>query len=587
MTLVSVEIPPGVFPDLPTYSAKGLWRDSDRIRFVGGRVENIGGWSALSTAKTIGVPRAMLAWTLLNGTRVLAVATHLKLYIQRGGRYYDITPVRLTGTLLADQIYVFAGQRTVSVAVVAHGARVGDYFRISGATAINGISYNGEWVVTEIPTADFVVFQHTQVAPITTNGGGASATYAFDIHAGRQHALPGLGYGMGAYGRGSYGTSRVGQIIRKLRMPTLSLWGEDLVACIDGLYHWDASTDVTTRAQAIAGAPADNIGAVISANDRHMLVMGAGGDPMTIKWPDQGTLTSWTAAVDSTAGDIRLYDGSRIVSAAVVQNTVLVWTDTALYGIDFVNQLETSHRTYRIGNIDPPLGWNSVVVEKSTAWWLGANQIYRYDGRISVVTTDMTETIFQTMDRQQAEKACGTTNNRWNEIIWYYPQRSTTVTPAENSRYAKINTITAAPDIGTMQRSACIDAGVFRDPLASAPDGTIFRHEIPNIDNQISITFKSKKYPSSLTEIVHGPYYIVPTTQKLDRRIRGRCISMHIRGTMRCDGDVEQWFIESGVFDISEGANIMQILQIIPDFFFREAVCIGTMRFDIIADGEQ
>lgn len=587
MPFSTVQIPPGVAPDLPEYSGKGLWRASDHIRFVGNRAENIGAYSPLSaTAKNlIGAPRAQLSWSLLSGTRVLAVATHLKLYIYRGGVFYDITPVRESGTAGSNPIAVTSGSTVVTFTAASHGAFPGDYFRISGASAVGGVDVNGEWVVASTPGADTLTFVVPAAATATATGGGTSVAYEFDIHAGRQHATAGTGFGVGPYGLGTYGTPRAGGVIRTMRVPTLSLWGEDLVVCIDDLYRWDATDGVQTRAVAISGAPEQNIGAVVSTNDRHLMVFGAGGDPMTVQWPDQETLTSWTPGVASTANTLRLWDGSRIVSAAVVQNTTLVWTDKALFGIDFINQADASHRTYRIASIDPPAGWNAVIVDGSTAWWLGGNQFYRYDGRVEPLPLPVSETVFNEIDFVQSEKICGGTNYRWNEVQWFYPVEG--AGPQENSRYVKINTKTLAPDLGQMARSTWGDAGVFPHPIAVSPVGIVYKHEQPAVFPTVSIEFKTRKYPSSTTYKQAGPYTVIPTTEILDRQFRGRAVSMKISGTMKCGNDIVPWFLESGIFDVSEGNEVMQVFGVIPDFAFRDAVSLGDLRFDIQPDGEQ
>lgn len=586
MPLSTVQIPPGVAPDLPEYAGKGFWRNSQLVRFVGDRAENMGAYSPLSASAgpLLGVPRAQLAWSLLSGAKVVAVATHLKLYIYKGGVYYDITPLRASGTAGASPLAVTAGSKVATLTVVSHGAFPGDYFRISGATAAGGANFNGEWVVASTPSADTVTFSLPAAAASTAVGGGGAVTYEFDIHAGRQHAAAGDGYGMGPYGRGTYGTPRVGGLVRSLRVPSLSTWGEDLIACVDSLYQWDASNGVTTRAVLISSAPTGNIGALVSS-DRHLVIMGAGGDPMKLQWPDQETLTSYTPDVASTAGDLRLWDGSRIVAAAVVQNTTLIWTDKALFGMDFVNQESESHRTYRIASIDPPVSWHSVVVVGSTAWWMGGNQFYRYDGRVEAIDQPISETVFGALDFAQAEKVCGGTNYRWNEIIWFYPVEG--VGPQENSRYAKINTKTMSPDIGELPRSTWTDAGVLNSPIAASPDGVVYRHEQPAVFPSVAIEFKTKKYPSSATYKMAGPYTVVPTTGAIDREFRGRAVSMKISGTMKCGNDTVPWFLESGVFDLDEGNEVMQVFGIIPDFAFRDAISIGALRFDIQPDGEQ
>jgi hypothetical protein len=216
---------------------------------------------------------------------------------------------------------------------------------------------------------------------------------------------------------------------------------------------------------------------------------------------------------------------------------------------------------------------------------MGANQVYRYDGRVDQVQLNVSETVFDSLDRTQAAKVCGGTNYRWNEIIWFYPVEG--IGPQENSQYLKINTKTGAPDIGPISRATWQDSGVFDSPIAASPDGILWRHEQPAVFPTVQIEFTSRKYPTSTTYRLHGPYQVVPTTEIIHRRLRGRCVSMKISGTMKCGESIVPWFIESGIFDIQEGNEVMQVSRIIPDFAFADAISIGAMRFDVQADGEQ
>lgn len=590
--LVPIKIPPGFVADLPDYASSGLWINGDKIRFRNGLPETIGAWGDLSPGnKLIGVPRALASWRLLNGTRVMAVGTNAKLYIYRGGAYYDITPIRASDTAGADPIATSFNSSTVVVTISAHGATKGDYVRFSGATTTNGLDVNGEWVISKVNSNDEFEFQHTDQATSTGSGGGASVAYEFDIHAGTADSTPALGYGAGPYGAGPYGGARSSSLSTlEIRTWSLDNYGEDLVASPSngGLYFWDASTDVSSRAVVVAGAPTSIRRMVFSPNDRHTIALGVDGDPLLIKWNDQGVLTNWTPGITSTANTRRLQEGSRIVTGVRARNEIMIFTDTALYGHRYVGQGEQSHVTYRIGFVEPPVGPNAVAVFDDEVWWLGAHQFYRFKGTIEEYPTTISETVAAEIDSGQGAKVFAGTLREQNEIYWFYPKAVDDGSKSENSRYAKLNIKTGAADLGNLARTAWIDSLVFTNPIAATSDGELQQHGLPGqVNPSVDIEFEMYNYSPFETPTKRGPFTITPTVRKLNRRLRGRHAKVKYSGTISCNGTDEPWFIESGVFDIGNGDQVMFVDTIIPDIKFGKSVTIGHLRVNPEPDGEQ
>jgi hypothetical protein len=89
---------PGVNREGTNYSNESGWYDCDNIRFRSGFPEKIGGWIRLTANTFQGVCRALWNWVTLGGSNLLGVGTHLKYYIEVGGVYNDITPIRKTTT---------------------------------------------------------------------------------------------------------------------------------------------------------------------------------------------------------------------------------------------------------------------------------------------------------------------------------------------------------------------------------------------------------------------------------------------------------------------------------------------------------
>ena len=180
------------------YTTEGGWYDCDKIRFRQGTPEKIGGWQRLSEQTYLGVCRSLGNWVTLAGANLLGVGTHLKFYLENGGLYYDITPIRATSTL-TDPFATTNGSTTVTVTDAAGGYRVGDYVTFSGASAVGGLDLNGEYVIQSLGVTDYTI---TAASPATSTatGGGAAVTAEYQIHPGLEIEAPVLGGGGGGGG---------------------------------------------------------------------------------------------------------------------------------------------------------------------------------------------------------------------------------------------------------------------------------------------------------------------------------------------------------------------------------------------------
>ena len=96
MPLTKIELRPGLNREGTDYSNSGGWFDGDKIRFRSGFPEKLGGWSRLSNNTFLGVARSLWNWIDLDGSNYVGIGTNLKYYIEKGGEYYDITPIRKT-----------------------------------------------------------------------------------------------------------------------------------------------------------------------------------------------------------------------------------------------------------------------------------------------------------------------------------------------------------------------------------------------------------------------------------------------------------------------------------------------------------
>ena len=141
MPLQKVLFKPGVNKENTRYTNEGGWYDCDKIRFRQGTPEKIGGWQQISNYTYEGTCRSLWSWASLGGIIYIGVGTYAKFYIEEGGAYYDITPIRAVQMALNGPFAATSGSTTVTVTDAAHGCATGDYVNFLGAVALSNQTF--------------------------------------------------------------------------------------------------------------------------------------------------------------------------------------------------------------------------------------------------------------------------------------------------------------------------------------------------------------------------------------------------------------------------------------------------------------
>ena len=258
MPLQKILFKPGVNRENTRYTTEGGWYECDKVRFRQGNPEVIGGWQRISGNTFQGLCRSLWNWVTLAGFNLLGVGTNLKFYIESGGNYNDITPIRATSTI-NNNPFALTASTTVTVTDTAHGCVTGDFVTFSGATDIGGVGppltnvtasvLNQQFQVTVIDANTYTItlsVTPNATAIAASPGGGASVVAAYQVNVGPAIQVPLQGWGAGAWSSGSWGNTA--------SLATLRIWnqmnyGEDLIFGPrgGGLYYWDATGGVTTR----------------------------------------------------------------------------------------------------------------------------------------------------------------------------------------------------------------------------------------------------------------------------------------------------------------------------------------------------
>ena len=513
MPLAKLQFRPGVNKENTSYSNEGGWSDSDKIRFRFGFPEKIGGWTRQSDYSFLAPCRALHSYVTLQGSLLMAVGTRFKFYINEGGFYYDITPIRAT-TAAGDVTFgATNGSSTIDVADTGHGAVTGDFVTFSGATSLGGQVtadvLNQEYQVHVVDENSYTIearIAGTSITSITQNGvlnptpvtadgsdtgnGGASVVGTYQLNSGLGVSVTGTGWGTSLWGRGTWGSSAASNITNSLRLWGVDNFGEDLLFNVrdGGIYYWDTSADDlgTDRAVALADLPGADATTptiakqvLVSDRDRHVIAFGCDAqdnigvqDPLLIRFSDQESLTTWAAEVTNTAGDLRVGSGSEIIVAVETRNQVLVFTDISLHGMQYLGPPFTFGIAQIADNITIA-GPNVVTAVDDKVFWMGVGDFYVYTGQTQKIPCSVRSYIFDDFNNAQSDLVTVALNSTFSEIWWFYPSGSS----SENDRYVIYNYLDNTWTVGTMARTAWHDRGLPQYPIGASPDGYLYLHE--------------------------------------------------------------------------------------------------------------
>jgi len=247
MPLSKILFKPGVNKENTRYTTEGGWYEADKVRFRQGNPEVIGGWLRISVNTFLGICRSLWNWVLLDGRNIIGVGTNLKFYLENGGAYYDITPIRASSTINNNPFVATNGSAVITVTDTAHGSATGDFVTFSGAVGLGGnitaAVLNANYQITVLTSSTYT-FTATATANATdvsgSPGGGSSVVAAYEISIGPATQIPLVGWGAGGWGLGTWGNGITST--SAMRLWSQQNFGEDLVFNPrgGGLYYWEA-----------------------------------------------------------------------------------------------------------------------------------------------------------------------------------------------------------------------------------------------------------------------------------------------------------------------------------------------------------
>lgn len=580
MPLQKLQFRPGVNREGTDYSNEGGWYDCDKIRFRSGFPEKIGGWIRLSDAQYLGVCRAMWNWIDLDGTNYLGLGTNLKYYIEKGGAYYDVTPIRkvtspmannpfataystldgnigatdATITLIAGATFPSSGGvilidaeqiayngrtgnlltgltrgyngttpaahltaapvycSTIVVTDAGHGAVVNDFVTYSGvASAFGGFTpaeLNAEQQVYGVISPSTYTINIANVfSTSAVTGGGAAVVATYQINTGLDVYVIGTGWGAGVWSRGGWGsgTTATAGVGQQLRLWSNDNFGQNLVIAPrnGAIYYWLDSTGVTARAQSLsflsttAGydgqfVPTQTLEVSASSIQRFVIAFGANPydpfdantdfDPMLVRWSDQENPYQWVPDITNQSGEFRLSHGSSIVTSINTRQETLVWTDSAIYSMQYLGAPYVWKFEILMDNISI-MSPNSAITINNVTYWMGDGKFYQYSGRVETLPCSLRQYIFDDINKDQAYQVFAGGNEGYNEVWWFYCSNGSNTV----DKYVIYNYLDRVWYYGSMARTAWLDSGIRPYPMAANYDYRVLYHE-SNVDDVAGLT---------------------------------------------------------------------------------------------------
>ena len=624
MPLQQIKFLPGIDKQNTVVGAEGRWVDSDNVRFRYGLPEKVSGWASLVTDTIVGVVRKQHAFVDISGNRYVALGSDKFLLIYFEGQLYDITPVRTTLSSAT-----IATTDTSAVCTITtgspHGLIAGDIVLLDNVTLPGGTGYVDSdfedklFQVTGVTSTTVFTITQSTAATATVGTGGSIDVIPYE-NVGPAAQSYGYGWGTDTWGTGGWGdASSANDVVLEPGLWSLDNYGQVLIATIANgkTFTWNAGdaarltirASTTTSGFETTNNPTATRVTLVSPTTRHLIHLGtettigtaSTQDDMFIRFSDQENINLYAPTAVNTAGTFRLQDGTKIVGALKAKETILVWTDNALYTMKFIGAPFT-FGFEQVGTNCGLIGKNAAVEIDGVAYWMSANGFFAFDGTVKSLQCSIEDYVYNQIDTTKGQQIAAGIDNLHTEVVWYY----TTTSSEYNDQYVVYNYGESSPQLqvwypGTEARTSWIDAAVYPNPFGTKfnssssgtfpvvvgedglgqtvyfehhvgtdqvnPDGSTtaitstltsfdfdlaiqgtagefflaMRRFIPDfkdLQGNIQMTLAVKSYPSqSSTDTALSPFTITTSTTKVDTRARGRFANVNIANT----GISENW----------------------------------------------
>jgi len=496
MALIDFKFLPGIDKQDTPVGAEQRWVDSDNVRFRYGLPEKVSGWASLVTDTIVGVARREFAFVDLVGNRYVAIGTDKFLIIYFEGQLYDVTPLKTT---LASATIATTNTSAVCSITTAtnHNLAIGDIVLLDNVTLPGGTGYvdadfeDKLFQVTTITSPTVFTITQSTAATATVATGGSIDVKPYE-QVGPAEQSYGYGWGIDTYGSGTWGeAAAASDVSLEPGLWSFSNFGQVLIATIANgkTFTWNAGdaarlitrASTTTSGFETTNNPTATRVTLVSPTTRHLIHLGTETtigdtttqDDMFIRFSDQENINDYTPTAINSAGSQRLQDGTKIMGALKAKETILVWTDNALYTMKFIGAPFT-FGFEQVGTNCGLIGKNAAVEIDGVAYWMSSNGFFAFDGTVRSLPCSVEDYVYDNIDTTKGQQIYAGIDNLHTEVIWYYPTQNSNY----NNQYVVFNygeSTTANIPVwytGTEARTTWIDATVYPNPIATKFNST-------------------------------------------------------------------------------------------------------------------
>ncbi len=319
-------------------------------------------------------------------------------------------------------------------------------------------------------------------------------------------------------------------IVFNITQWSLDNWGTDVIANRSGsnIFYFESDASTTPiRATSITTSPISVNSIVVSPNDRHLIALGTNQyeasatvsgtfNAMLVRWSDQDNRTDWVPAATNTSGEVVLTDGTEIVGGVRAKNAINIWTDNALWTMNYVGPPFT-FRFQQQGTNCGMIAQHAAVDYNGTTYWMGYDNFYLFDGAVRTLDCTVRRYIFDRLNLKYKDKVFAGINSEFQEIIWLYTSSGNNVSECDSY-------VIYSPENGYWVYGEMI--------FTTFADREVFGNTIT----------------TGVTASGNNVYNNEP------------------QGVFTANNEVLTSYIESADFDVQEGNDIMYMNKLIPDF---------------------
>ena len=290
---------------------------------------------------------------------------------------------------------------------------------------------------------------------------------------------------IGYLGSTGWGDATVGAGVgvgQQMRTWSNDNYGQDLLFNVRGgpIYNWTNNTSTWSRAtELVTDVPIVATNQVmVSDVSRFAIAMGCNSfgsgtfDPMVVRWSDQEDPNVWTPAITNQAGEQRLSNGSYIMQAKKNRQEILIWTDSAIYSMQYLGPPYVWGFQLLMDNISI-MSPNAAIVVNNVAYWMGSDKFYTYSGTVQTLPCTLRQYVFDDISYDQRYQIFAGTNEGFNEVWWFYvSQTEVNLATSEGrvplvDRYVVYNHLERIWYYGNLRRTFWLDSGLQQYPLSA------------------------------------------------------------------------------------------------------------------------